>query len=157
MCSSSRALCNPARPLSGLLVWSLSIRRSAAATRSRARSRSATVYCRGCGLVRFPRGPFEALFAKMDDLGCFMVAILARTTGCLNLTHWLSAHGCPHEPSRCSGIPGRTDSAAHAPLRGSTRDRITVAGHCRCRQRVCEVAGWGAIAFGLKSDPKFCV
>ena len=48
-----RPLPNPARPLSGLLLRSLSIRRSAAATRSRARSRSATVYCRGSGRVRF--------------------------------------------------------------------------------------------------------
>src|SRR5262249_18813200 len=46
-CSSSCARSNPARPLSGLLVWSWSIRRSAASTRSRARSKSATVYCRG--------------------------------------------------------------------------------------------------------------
>jgi hypothetical protein len=43
MCSSNCARSNPARPLFGLLVWSLSIRRSAAATRSRARSKSATV------------------------------------------------------------------------------------------------------------------
>src|SRR5262249_25546194 len=43
MCSSSCARSNPARSLSGLLVWSLSIRRSAASTRSRARSKSATV------------------------------------------------------------------------------------------------------------------
>ena len=45
--SSSCARSNPARPLLGLLLRSLSIRRSAAATRSRARSRSAMVYCRG--------------------------------------------------------------------------------------------------------------
>jgi hypothetical protein len=29
------------------------------------------------GRVRFPRGPFEAAFAKMDDLGCFMVERIA--------------------------------------------------------------------------------
>jgi hypothetical protein len=40
--SSSCARSNPARPLLGLLPRSLSIRRSAAATRSRARSRSVT-------------------------------------------------------------------------------------------------------------------
>jgi hypothetical protein len=65
MCSSSCARSNPARPLLGLLVWSLSIRRSAAATRSRARSKSATVYCRGPGRVRFPRRPFDALLARI--------------------------------------------------------------------------------------------
>jgi hypothetical protein len=70
--SSSCARSNPARPRLGLLVWSLSIRRSAASTRSRARCRSATVYCRGCCRVRFPRGPFGALFAGMADLCCFM-------------------------------------------------------------------------------------
>jgi hypothetical protein len=36
-------------------------RRCAAATRSRARSKSATVYCRDSGRVRFLRGPFAAL------------------------------------------------------------------------------------------------
>jgi hypothetical protein len=58
--SSSCARPSPARPLLGLLLGSLSIWRSAAATRSRARSRSATVYCRGSGRVRFLRGPFAA-------------------------------------------------------------------------------------------------
>ena len=74
--SSSCARCNPARPLSGLLLGSLSIRRSAAATRSRARSRSATVYCRGSVRVRFLRGPFAALLARMATLSCFPVAIV---------------------------------------------------------------------------------
>src|SRR5262249_39140701 len=75
MCSSSCARSNPARPLLGLLLWSLSIRRSAAATRSRARSKSATVYCRGPGRVRFPRCPFDALRATMAALSCFAGAI----------------------------------------------------------------------------------
>jgi hypothetical protein len=75
MCSSSRARSNPARPLLGLLMWSLSIRRSAAATRSRARSKSATVYCRGPGRVRFPCRPFDALLAGMAALSCFAAAI----------------------------------------------------------------------------------
>jgi hypothetical protein len=74
--SSSCARCNPARPLLGLLLGSLSIRRSAAATRSRARSRSTTVYCRGSGRVRFLRGPFAALLARMAALSCFLVAIV---------------------------------------------------------------------------------
>src|SRR5262249_54736160 len=39
-----------------MFVRSLSIRRSAAATRSRARSQSAMVYCRGFGRMRFLRG-----------------------------------------------------------------------------------------------------
>ena len=77
MCSSCCARSNPARALLGLRVWSLSIRRFAASTRSRARSKSATVYCRGCGGVRFPRGPFDALFAGMADLGCFMAERIA--------------------------------------------------------------------------------
>ena len=51
--SSSCARFNPARPLLELLIRSLSIRRSAAATRSRARSKSTTVYCRGSGRMRF--------------------------------------------------------------------------------------------------------
>ena len=67
-CSSSCARSNPARPLLGLFVRSLSIRRSAASTRSRARSRSATVYWRGSGRVRFLRGPFDALLARMAAL-----------------------------------------------------------------------------------------
>ncbi len=46
-CSLSCARSKPACPLLGLFVRSLSIRRSAASTRSRARFRSATVYCRG--------------------------------------------------------------------------------------------------------------
>ena len=74
-CSSSCARSNPARPLLGLFVRSLSIWRSAASTRSRARSRSATVYCRGSGRVRFLRGPFEAFLARTAALSCFAVAI----------------------------------------------------------------------------------
>ena len=66
--SSSYARSNPVCPLLGLLLRSLSIRRSAAATRSRARSRSATVYCRGSGRVRLLRGPFAALLARMAAL-----------------------------------------------------------------------------------------
>ena len=73
--SSSCARSSPARPRLGLFVRSLSIRRSAAATRSRARSRSAMVYCRGFGRVRFLRGPFAALLARMAALSCFPVAI----------------------------------------------------------------------------------
>jgi hypothetical protein len=75
--SPSCARSNPARPLLGLLLRSLSIRRNAAATRSRARSRSATVYCRGSGRVRFLRGPFADLLARMAALSCFPVAIVA--------------------------------------------------------------------------------
>jgi hypothetical protein len=73
--SSSCARSNPARPLLGLLVWSLAIRRFAASARSCARSKSATVYCRGSGRVRFLRGPFDALLARMAALSCFAVAI----------------------------------------------------------------------------------
>ena len=75
MCSSSCARSSPARPRLGLFVRSLSIRRSAASTRSRARSRSATVYCRGSGRVRFLRGPFDALRSTMAALSCFAVLI----------------------------------------------------------------------------------
>ena len=77
MCSLNRARSNPARPLLGLLVWSLSIRRSAASTLSRARSKSATVYCRGPGRVRLPRDPFDALLARMTAVSFFAAAILA--------------------------------------------------------------------------------
>ena len=58
---------NPVRPLLGLLLRSFSVRHSAAATRSRARSRSATVYRRGSGRVRFLRGPCAALLARMIE------------------------------------------------------------------------------------------
>ena len=63
--SSSCARFNPARPLLELHMGSLSIWRSAAATRSRARSKSATVYCRGSGRVAEPaddnaKFPWEA-------------------------------------------------------------------------------------------------
>ena len=75
MCSSSCARSSPARPRLGLFVRSLSIRRSAAATRSRARSKSAMVYCRGFGRVRFLRGPLATLLARMAALSCFPVAI----------------------------------------------------------------------------------
>src|SRR5215216_3505773 len=61
---SSCARSRPARPRVGLFVRSLSIRRSAAATRSRARSKSARVYCRGFGRMRFLRGPFPTLLAS---------------------------------------------------------------------------------------------
>jgi hypothetical protein len=73
--SSSCARSNPARPLLGLLVWSWAIRRFAASARSCAGSKSATVYCRGSGRVRFLRGPFDALLARMAVLSCFAVAI----------------------------------------------------------------------------------
>ena len=63
--SSSCARSNPACALLGLPLRSLSIRRSAAATRSRARFRSGTMYCRDSGRVRFLRGPFAALLARM--------------------------------------------------------------------------------------------
>jgi hypothetical protein len=74
--SSSCARFNPARPLFGLLLRSLAIRRSAAATRSRARSRSARVHRRGSGRTRFLRGPFATLLARMAALSCFPVAIV---------------------------------------------------------------------------------
>jgi hypothetical protein len=99
MCSSNCARSNPARPLLGLLVWSFSIRRSAASTRSRARSNSATVYCRDCGGVRFPRGPFDALFAGMADLGCFMAERIAYLT----LREWSLAPST----GKHQGQPGR--------------------------------------------------
>jgi hypothetical protein len=65
----------PCSPAAAQLVWSLSIRRSAAATRSRARSKSATVYCRGPGRVRFLRDPFDALLARMTAVSFFAAAI----------------------------------------------------------------------------------
>jgi hypothetical protein len=70
---SIEASLNPLQPR--LLVWSLSIRRPAVSTRSRARSKSAMVYCRGSGRVRFPRGPFDALLMRMAALSLFAVAI----------------------------------------------------------------------------------
>jgi hypothetical protein len=55
-CNSSRARSRPARPLLGLFERSFSMRRSAASTRSRARSRSNRVYRRGSDSIRFFRG-----------------------------------------------------------------------------------------------------
>src|SRR5262252_10653464 len=74
--SSSCARSSPPRPWLGLFVRSLSIRRSAAATRSRARSQSAMVYCRGFDRVRFLRGAFAALLARMAALSCFAMGPL---------------------------------------------------------------------------------
>ena len=54
--NSSCARSSPALPLLGLFERSLSTRRSAASTRSRARSKSTKVYWRGLGGVRFFRG-----------------------------------------------------------------------------------------------------
>jgi hypothetical protein len=65
-CQRVRATPAPTpRPLLGLLLRSLSIRRSAAATRSRARSRSAMVYCRGS-------------LARIAALGCFLAIVPLR-------------------------------------------------------------------------------
>ena len=61
---SSCARCSPAHPLLALLVRSLSTRRYAASTRSRARSRSTRVYWRGSGRVRFFRGDERLLNAR---------------------------------------------------------------------------------------------
>ena len=74
--SSSSARFNPARPRLGLPLQSFSMRRSAAATRSRARCKSMTVYCRGSGRVRFFRGPLVVLGTSMAALSCFPVAIV---------------------------------------------------------------------------------
>jgi hypothetical protein len=73
--NSSWARFKPARPLSGLWLRSLSIRRSAAATRSRARSKSATVYWRGSGRARFFLGLFACFLARITALTWFPVAI----------------------------------------------------------------------------------
>ena len=66
--------CARSKPALELFVRSLSIRRSAASTRSRARFRSASVYCLGSGRVRFLR-PFDALLARKAALSRFAVAI----------------------------------------------------------------------------------
>jgi hypothetical protein len=63
-CSSSRARFSPASPLLGLFVRSLSTRRSAASTRSCARSRSARVYWRGSGRMRFFRRDGRAPYPR---------------------------------------------------------------------------------------------
>jgi hypothetical protein len=66
--NSGCALFKPARPLSGLWLRSLSIRLSAAATRSRARSKSAIVYRRGSGRARIFLGPFSSFLASITAL-----------------------------------------------------------------------------------------
>jgi len=62
--NSSRARSRPALPVLGLFERSLSTRRSAASTRSRARSRSTRVYWRSFGRVRFFRGDTRAPNAR---------------------------------------------------------------------------------------------
>jgi hypothetical protein len=74
--NSSCARFKPARALSELRLRSLSIRRSAAATRSRARSKSATVYCGGSRRVRFFLGPFVTLLVRTAALSRVPVAIV---------------------------------------------------------------------------------
>src|SRR2546421_8035739 len=81
--NSSRARSSPALPLLGLFEWSLSTRRSAASTRSRARSRSIKVYWRGSGRVRFFRGDARAPNGRRMPFRLtpvdFFVTISART------------------------------------------------------------------------------
>src|SRR5262249_4513044 len=89
---SSSSICarsNPARALVGLLVWSLAIRRSAASTRSFARSKSTTVYCRGSGRVRFPRRRFDAFLATTValNLGVAMDHSDSQATAAHNQTY----------------------------------------------------------------------
>jgi len=108
MTDSSRcALFNPARPL--LLMGSLSIRRSAAATRSRARSKSATVYCGGSGRVRFLRGRFAALLPRMS---WFAVAT------CRLPIQWRHLHR-PQRPAgdrpSCGRLEDKPTSRGHPP------------------------------------------
>jgi hypothetical protein len=74
--NSSCARFKPARALSELRLRSLSIQRSAAATRSRARSKSATVYCGGSRRVRFFLGPFVTLLVRTAALSRVPVAIV---------------------------------------------------------------------------------
>jgi hypothetical protein len=101
-CSSNCARFNPARALLGLPVWSWSIRRSAAAIRSRARSRSATEYWRGSARVRFPRGPLDALLASDGRIewlcGRHSTTPIFRA-GCANQTYLAQPLG----PSPCNG------------------------------------------------------
>ena len=101
-CSSNCARFNPARALLGLPVWSWSIRRSAAAIRSRTRSRSATVYWRGFARVRFPRGPLDALLASNGRIewlcGRHSTTPIFRA-GCANQTYLAQPLG----PSPCNG------------------------------------------------------
>jgi hypothetical protein len=79
--SSSCARSSPARPQLGLFVRSLSIRRSAAATRSHARSQSAMVYCRGFGRVRFLRGAFAAILApRMNPIASTTASEIANSS-----------------------------------------------------------------------------
>ena len=114
LCRSSCARSSPARPLLGLLVWSLSIRRSAASARSRARCRSATVYCRSCGRVRFPRGPFDALFAGMADLGCFTVFLSGIASMQYNrLSLSLNARKALGTIVQCAGRPSQQWPTIH--------------------------------------------
>jgi hypothetical protein len=71
--NSRCARTSPERPRLGMFEHSLSLRRSAAATRSRARCRSARLYCRGFGRVCFLRVPFASLLARTAALCRFRV------------------------------------------------------------------------------------
>src|SRR5262249_40210564 len=153
-CSSSCARSNPARPLLGLLLWSLSIRRSAAATRSRARSKSATVYCRGPGRVRFPRRPFDALRATRAALSCFAGAIWPLRRSSIFLLDRIDDHNRrvqppPHAPAVCiwdrdSGKQPQPNvsglSAYRLMLRRSSSIRSAGGRSCWCRSRYSAIS-----------------
>jgi len=64
------------------------------------------VYCRGSGRVRFLRGPFGALLARMAALRCFAVAIgpLRFRPDPANQTH-LARHREPSRRNPC-GVQG---------------------------------------------------
>jgi hypothetical protein len=84
-CSSSRARFSPASPLFGLFVRSLSTRRSAASTRSCARSRSARVYWRGSGRMRFfrrdGRAPLRRIASRLTSVEFFVTSSSSHAPG----------------------------------------------------------------------------
>ena len=101
-------------------MGSLSIRRFAAAARSRARSKSATVYCRGSGRVRFLRGRFAALLPRMSR---FPVAT-CRSDYSAN-RHFDACFAFVHESSRSPLCRDRTDSAEVAGAFFQYHHRVT--------------------------------
>jgi len=99
-------------------MGSLSIRRFAAATRSRVRFKS--VYCRGSGRVRFLRGRFAALLPWMS---CFPVATCAPITQSIHiLTH--ASRLCMKQ-QLITALSCRTDSAEVAGAFSQYDHRVT--------------------------------
>jgi hypothetical protein len=143
---SSCARSSPARPLLGLLVRSLSTRRCAASTRSRARSRSTRVSWRGSGRVRFLRGDGRApnarwISPRSTPVNFFVTTPSLRTPG-------LRSNAAEFVRPASGGRALRHTTSRHAlgraraPMRaGQAKVRTAFTSSRQCPQR----DGWDAV------------